>query len=65
MMFNATKYAINGMPGITNQWNPRVDADGGYGLISGHGYCQRMRNPHIRALIGGQKRQNPPFSSQY
>uniref|UniRef100_A0A915IB36 Uncharacterized protein n=1 Tax=Romanomermis culicivorax TaxID=13658 RepID=A0A915IB36_ROMCU len=39
--------------GITNRRNPHPDADDGYGLIGGCGYGWRMRNPHIRSLIGG------------
>uniref|UniRef100_A0A915I1T7 Calponin-homology (CH) domain-containing protein n=1 Tax=Romanomermis culicivorax TaxID=13658 RepID=A0A915I1T7_ROMCU len=43
--------------GMTNRRNPH--ADSGYGLIGGYGYRWRMRNQHIRCLIGGLKWRNP------
>uniref|UniRef100_A0A915LEL1 Uncharacterized protein n=1 Tax=Romanomermis culicivorax TaxID=13658 RepID=A0A915LEL1_ROMCU len=49
------------LKGITNQRNPRGDADGGYGLLGGCGYCRRISYPHVRSLIGGcQKCEDPP-----
>uniref|UniRef100_A0A915KK28 Uncharacterized protein n=1 Tax=Romanomermis culicivorax TaxID=13658 RepID=A0A915KK28_ROMCU len=48
--------------GVTNRRNPRMDADGGYGLTGGCGYCRRINiRCFLRIFMSNWRMRNPPF----